>query len=153
VDATNSPPGPREDAPVRLRLEVDVAASPERIWGHLVEVSRWPLLHAGVDFAVLRGALEPGTLLHWRADGMRIVSVVAEADEGRTLGWTLRAFGGRGYQRWSLIPLPEGGTRVRLDESWSGLVVSILRGTLGRTLRASRVHWLEGLRRTAERTG
>lgn len=151
----DGPPSPASPAgaPVSLRLEAKAAAPPERVWAVLVDVARWPTVHRGVDFAVLRGAPEPGTHLHWRADGMRITSVIAEAEEGRRLGWTLRAFGGRGYLRWSLEPLEGGGTLIRLEEDWSGLLVRILKRTLGRTLLASRQHWLEGLGRVAEAPG
>lgn len=80
---------------------------------------------------------------------MRISSILVEVEEGRCIGWTLRTLGGRGYQRWSLEELHSGSTRVRLEESWGGVVVRVLRRTLLRTLELSRAEWLEGLQREA----
>lgn len=136
-------------APVVLREERDVPAPPARVWAALIGVERWARWHRGIRFAVLRGEPEPGTALHWRADGMRISSVLVEVDSERRVGWTIRTLGARGYQRWSLEELPGGGTRVRLEESWEGLAVRLLGGTLRRTLTASRDEWLEGLQREA----
>lgn len=141
--------GFRTGAPVVLREEREVKASPDRVWNALVRVERWPRWHRGIRFAALRGDPEPGAALYWRADGMRISSVLVEVEAERTLGWTIRTLGARGYQRWSLEPLPGGRTRVRLEESWEGLVVRILRRTLRRTLAASRKEWLRGLDREA----
>jgi len=143
-------PGFRAGAPVVVQQERTVSASPEAVWRALVRVEAWPLWHPGIRLAILRGRLEPGTVLHWRADGMRIVSRIMEVDEPRRVGWTLRTMGGRGYQLWTIELEPhEGGgaaTRVRLQESWEGFLVSLLRRTLGRTLDRSRKEWLDRLK-------
>lgn len=135
----------RDDAPVVVRLQMEVAAPPERVWEVLTRVEEWPRWHPGAGFAVLAGELEPGTPLRWRMDGMRIASVLVEVDPPRRLAWTLRTLGGRGFQRWSLEALEDGGTRVWTEESWEGVAVSLLRRTLRRTLLLSREAWLEGL--------
>lgn len=138
-------PLPLDRVPVSLALEARIAADPEAVWAVLADVRGWPRWHRGVGLAVLRGDLEPGTRLDWRSDGMRIRSVLAEVDPERRLGLTTRMIGGRGYLRWSLEPLADGGTRVRTEEMWEGLAVSLLRRTLRRTLKISRTHWLEAL--------
>lgn len=135
---------------VDVRLEVEVDAPPGTVWEILTRVERWPLWHPGVRFAVLRGQLAEGTRLDWRADGMRVRSVLHEVVEPRRLGLTLRMLGGRGYARWSLLPLAEGVTLVRIEETWEGLLVRLLRRTLDRTVRVGRTHWLEALRSRAE---
>jgi hypothetical protein len=155
-------------SPVAVALEVDVAAPPERVWHLLCRVERWTAWHPGIDVAVLRGeAPAPGVQLDWRADGMRIRSVVLEAlepgaagpgalaDPGSTsagrLEWTLRMMGATGAQRWTLLPLPDGGTSVRVEEWWTGITPRLLRRTLQRTLDVARAAWLERLRHRAER--
>lgn len=137
--------GFRPDAPLVVTLERDIAAPPAAVWEGLVQVGAWPRWHRGIAFAVLRGPVAPGTSLHWQADGMRIGSILVEVEPERRLGWTIRTLGGRGYLRWTLEARPGGETRVRLEESWEGFVVRILRGTLRRTLDRSRRAWLEGL--------
>lgn len=106
---------------------------------------RWPGWHRGIRVAALRGDLVPGTRLDWRAEGMRIRSILKEVDPPRRLGFTTRMFGGHGYLRWCIEPR-EGGSLVRIEEVWEGLFVSLLRRTLRRTLTLSRTHWLDALR-------
>lgn len=137
--------------PVDVRLEVEVPAPPDRVWELLARVERWPRWHPGIRVAILRGELESGTRLDWRADGMRIRSVVREVEAPRRLGLTLRMIGGRGYARWTIAPAGTGVTLVRVEEVWEGLLVRILRRTLRRTLRVSRTAWLEALRDRFER--
>jgi uncharacterized protein YndB with AHSA1/START domain len=139
-------PLPLDRAPVSLELEARIAGAPDAVWAVLADVQRWPRWHRGVGLAILRGELAPGTRLDWRADGMRIRSIVTEVEPARRLGLTTRMIGGRGYLRWTLEPLADGGTRVRTEEVWEGLAVSLLRRTLRRTLRISRTHWLEALK-------
>ena len=147
----------RPKAPVVIRDEREILAPPASVWPVLTGVEAWPLWHRGIHLAVLRGELEPGTAIHWRADGMRIISRIAEVERDRRVGWTLRTPGGRGYQRWILEPVSGSGgteTRVRLEESWEGIVVSLLRRTLRKTLARSRAEWLDGLKqRTEEQDG
>jgi hypothetical protein len=121
--------------------------SPSSVWKVLADVGGWPRWTRVVRFASLGGPLAPGSALYWNADGMRISSVLLEVDQPRCLGWTLRTMGARGYIRWTLLELPSGGTRVCLEESWEGLAVRLLRGTLRRTLETSRAEILDGLDR------
>lgn len=176
-DASSDRPGSgpsiqiKEDAPVLLRMEVDIEAPPPVVWATLTDVQRWPLWHKGVDFADLRGPLEPGSELRWRADNMRIRSSLREVDVHQRLGWTMGMLGARGYQRWILessagsevsdpgVPADPGAlpgsaplaTRVRLEEAWGGWFAFFLRKTLRRTLTSGRTHWLASLRIEAER--
>ncbi|CAN5787532.1 hypothetical protein BH23GEM11_BH23GEM11_14180 [soil metagenome] len=155
-------------AAVAVALEVDVAAPPERIWQLLCAVDRWSAWHPGIDVAILRGdAPAPGVQLDWRADGMRIRSVILDAMEpgngdstglagpaGASVGrleWSLRMMGATGALRWTLQPLPSGGTLVRIEEWWMGITPRLLRRTLQRTLDVARAGWLERLRHRAER--
>ncbi len=138
------------DAPVVVRGEVTVDAPQGVVWDLLIDVERWNRWNRGVQFAVLRGDPVAGTLLHWRADGMNLRSVLHEVDAPRRLAWTTRTLGAVAYHRWSLEPGKGGGTRVRSEESWDGLVVRLLRRTLLRTLQSSRRHWLSRIKARVE---
>lgn len=140
-------------APVGLRFEVEVEASPAPIWELLVDVEGWPRWHPGLHFAVLRGDLSIGTRVDWRVDGMRIRSRVADLDPPRVLALSLKMIGGSGYARWELDEHRQGFTRVTLEEEWRGVLVRLLAPTLRRTLEVSRSAALEGLRRRAEAAG
>lgn len=142
------------DAPVLVRLETEIEAPAERVWEHLLAVEQWSRWHPGMDFAKLEAEkAAPGVRLIWRADGMRISSILQEVDPHRTVSWSLRTLGGRGHQRWTLEEIGLGRTLLRTEESWSGIFPFLLRRTLERTLRASRTAWLDGLREAAEAPG
>jgi hypothetical protein len=138
-------------APIIVRVECEVAATPDKVWELVSEVPRWPLWFRRVRYASLHGPLTPGTALHWQVDGLRISSVLLEVKVERVLGWTLRMMGGNGGMRWTLEPLASGGTLVRVEESWAGAMVWLLRGTLRRTLESSRREWLVALQRAVQR--
>jgi len=137
-------------APIVLRVECEVAAPPGTVWELMSEVLRWPLWFRRIRYASLDGPLTPGTALQWQVDGLRISSVLLEVEAERILGWTLRMMGGKGGMRWTLEPLPSGGTLVRLEESWTGAMVWLLRGTLRRTLESSRREWLIALKNATQ---
>lgn len=143
----------RTGAPVEVRLEVEVDAPQAAIWQLLGHPGRWRLWHPGIREASLEGELEPGSRILWRADGMRIFSLIREVEPERRLAFTLRTLGGRGYLRWSLEALAPHRTLVRSEEVWDGISVRLLRRTLRRTLERSRVHGLEGLKSRAEGQG
>jgi hypothetical protein len=151
------PPDPDFDqaldrAALSLVLQVEVAAPPEATWEILVDVPRWPLWHRGIQVAILRAeAPEPGVRLDWQAEGMRIRSVLFEVLPRQRLAWSLATLGGTGALRWTLEPLPGGGTRVTLEEWWNGITARILRGTLRRTLTRGRTAWLEALANRVEK--
>jgi hypothetical protein len=149
-------------APVAIALEVDARGSPVSVWDHLVRMERWRSWYRGIDSAHVRrrgaeGEIGPsadgvgssllavGDRLDWRVDGIRIRSRITEVVPTARLAWTLQTLGAHGALRWTLVPTPEDGCRVRLEEWWAGMPVRLLRGTLRRTLQISRIAWLEGL--------
>lgn len=135
----------RDDAPVVVRATAEIGTERDRVWEVLAAVERWPSWHRRIGFATLHGGLEAGTILHWACDGMKFSSLLTEVDAPSRLGWTLRTLGGRGYLRWTLLDLGDGRTRVRIEESWEGLLVRILGRTLRRTLTPSRSEWIRSL--------
>jgi uncharacterized protein YndB with AHSA1/START domain len=137
-------------AAVVVHAEREVAAPPERVWLLLGDPSRWPTWFRRIRFASLRGPLAPGAALIWQVDGLRISSILLEVEAERVLMWTLRMMGAKGGMRWTLDPLPTGGTRIRVEESWGGVMVWLLRWTLRRTLEGSRSEWLLALETAAQ---
>jgi len=138
---------------VQLTLALEVAASPSQVWEVLSHVEGWPRWHPGIEFVALRGpagetkvtGLEVGHRMNWRVDGFRIRSRVAQVDPGHLLELQSQMLGALGGQRWTLEPLEGGGSRIRLEEWWEGVLPFLLRWTLRRTLRVARIAWLDRL--------
>jgi hypothetical protein len=83
--------------------------------------------------------------MNWRVDGFRIRSRIAQVEPEQLLELRSQMLGATGGQRWTLEPLEEGGSRLRLEEWWEGVLPFLLRWTLRRTLRVARIAWLERL--------
>lgn len=110
----NNGPGPAER---ELRAETIIAASPERVWAVLSDLSRMPEWSPELVRMVplKRGGLRPG---QWylginRRKGVvwPTRNVVAEIDPGRTLVWDTRTSGAR----W-IFELEADGEATRLSQ-------------------------------------
>lgn len=141
----------RPEAPVVIRVGGRMKADRTRVWSELTAVERWPRWNRRIAFASLRGDLSEGAALQWACDGMKFASVVTEVAPPTRIGWTVRTLGARGYLRWTLTEVSSQVTRVELEESWEGLLVRLLGGTLRRTLEPSRSEWLRALASRVER--
>lgn len=138
------------DAPVRAAAEIEIAAPIDVVWRVETDIERWPEWNPAVENVRLLGPLTPGTVFEWKAGGLKITSELREVDAPRRLGWTGRALGLRAVHTWRFAA-SEGGTHVRTEESFDGILARLLRRWLGRTLRSSLEAGLAALRAECER--
>jgi hypothetical protein len=117
-------------APVWTARQVEVRAGPEVVWDVLVGFERWPEWNDDVDWVHLAGPVAPGATFRWKSGPGTISATVVLMEPPSHLvlaGTTLRI---RAAHDWRIEPLPTGGTLVRTEESWSGLLARVLRGPL-----------------------
>ena len=110
---------------MELGTSIDVAASPDRVWGVLVDVERWPEWTDSVSSVRL---LDAGPL----AVGSRVevsqpriptgTYTVTAVEPGTAFTWEQRQPGSTVSARHECAPLPDGGTRVELRVVMSGAV-------------------------------
>lgn len=136
--------------PVSSRREIEVAAPPEVVWEVLTEFDRWPEWNPDVKSMSYEGPLAPGSVFRWKAGPGTIVSTLESVDPPRGVSWRGRTMSVRALHEWSLEPR-EGGTRVETEESFSGLLARLMRGSLQKTLDRTLEQGLEHLKREAER--
>jgi hypothetical protein len=96
------------------------------------------------------GPLAPGTEFRWKAGPGTIVSTLERVEAPRYIAWRGRTLTIDAYHEWWLEPR-DGGTHVRTQESFTGLLARLLRGMLQKTLDKSFADGLERLKREAER--
>lgn len=142
----------QRQAPVAVAREVVVRASASRVWAVHTDVNQWPLWHPGVGFSSLTRGLEEGSVIRLRLDGMAVRSRIHEVVPESRISWTLRMFGARGLQQWSLEE-SSGRTTLRVEEFLEGWAPFFLRGTVRRTVERSREAWLDALRERVEVRG
>jgi uncharacterized protein YndB with AHSA1/START domain len=137
-------------APVRARAERTVAAPPEVVWDLLADPDSWSAWNPEVASARLRGPLEPGSEIRWKAGGVSIASTLASVDRPAELEWTGRAPGLRAIHVWRL-DARDGVTHLVTEESMGGLAARVLGGRLQTILERSLESWLHAIETEAQR--
>jgi hypothetical protein len=139
-----------ENAPVRGSGEIDIDAPPQVVWEVLTQFENWPNWNSDVKSMSFPGPLAPGTEFRWKAGPGTIVSTLERVEAPRYIAWRGRTLTIDAYHEWWLDPR-DGGTNVRTEETFSGLVARLLRGMLQKTLDKSFQDGLERLKLEAER--
>jgi uncharacterized protein YndB with AHSA1/START domain len=138
------------DAPAVARSEAEIAADPETVWQVLTDLERWPSWNPDISSVTVEGGLGEGTVFRWKAGRATITSTIREVDRPRLIGWSGRTGGIDAVHVWRLEPR-DGGTLVRTEESWQGLLVRLLRGPMRKSLQKAVDGGLGHLKAEAER--
>jgi hypothetical protein len=89
-------------------------------------------------------------MFRWKAGPGTIVSTVEEIDRPRYIRWRGRTLSIAALHEWRFEGR-DGGTQVETDESFSGMLARLLRGSLQKQLDRALEEGLEHLKREAER--
>ncbi len=138
------------DAPAVARGEIEVAAPPEVVWGVLTDIADWPSWNPDVKSASLEGALASGTQFRWKAGPGTITSTIQTVEPPRRIEWTGTTFGIKAIHVHQLEQ-KDGGTIVSSAESWDGLPVRLLRGSMAKSLQKAVDSGLQYLKVETER--
>lgn len=100
------------------------------------------------------GPISPGTRFRWKTSGLTIVSTIQEVVERSRLVWNGRAIwlGIDAVHCWTFDDA-QGGTLVRTEESFEGLLVSLMRPMMRNMLASSLDAWLADLKAECEQRG
>jgi hypothetical protein len=122
----------------RLRSQIDIDATPERVWQVLSEFSAYPQWNPFIVRA--EGRAQPASRLEMRmqpvgARGVTLRLTVVEATPGHRLRWRGR-LGLPGIfdaeHCFTITPLQEGGVRLTQDENFTGVLVPLMARSLDR---------------------
>ena len=136
--------------PVKSSAEIEIDASPQVVWEVLTRFENWPSWNPDVKSMSFDGPLAPGSEFRWKAGPGTIVSTLDRIEPPRHIAWRGRTLTINAYHEWWLEP-SDGGTHVMTEESFSGLLVRLLRGSLQKTLDKSLQDGLQHLKHEAER--
>lgn len=139
-------------APVRSSRSIEVAAPPGVVWDVLTGFADWPKWNPDVKSMSFDGPLEPGSTFRWKSGPGTIVSTLEEVDPPRRVRWRGRTMSIAALHEYRLEPR-DGGTRVETEETFSGLLARLMRGSLQKTLDRALEQGLEQLKAEAERRG
>ena len=138
------------EAPVRSSQEIEIAGPPEIVWDVLTDFEQWPQWNPDVKSMSFAGPVAPGSEFKWKAGPGTIVSTLEAVEPLRRISWRGRTMSIKAMHEWHLESR-DGGTLVKTEESFSGLLARLFRGSLQKTLDKSTSEGLEHLKREAER--
>jgi hypothetical protein len=136
------------DAPLVATHEIVVSAPVARVWAVLADLEGWPAVDPRISHVAVDGAVAEGTRFTWRNGSTRLTSRFAVVDPHHELTWTGEAFGAKVVHRHILTGLEDGRTRLRTEESMSGVSAVVFFGR--DKLRAALEGWLAAIARAAE---
>jgi len=140
------------EAPVVGSSEIEIAVPPKLAWDVLTDFQSWPSWNPAVTEVSMNGGHTEGSTFRWRAGPGTITSTIQEVDAPRRIVWSGTSFGIKAIHVHTLEG-QNGGTLVRTEESYDGLVARVLHGRLKKTLNATLEGGLASLKAEAERRG
>lgn len=141
---------PSRDAPVFETGQVQVAASPEAVWEVLADIGAWPSWQPDIKTVSLQNEVAEGAVFRWKSGPGTITSTLRRVQRPWVLGWSGTGFGIKAVHVWHLQS-HDGGTLVRTEESFTGLLATAFRASFRRRLRQALDSWLHALKVEAER--
>lgn len=137
-----------EQAPVTTACEVVISAPVQRVWEMIASPAGWPEFDPAVHDVKLDGRAAVDAAFTWAKGRSHFRSRFAVLDPGREVTWTGTAAWFKVVHRHLLSTTADGGTRVRCEESMSGLMLGLLYNDA--KLQADLMKWLTALKTGAE---
>ena len=129
---------------------IQVAAPPETVWDVISDIDSWPTWNADVKSAKLEGTVAVGSVFRWKSGASSLTSTLQVVDRPNEIGWSGKTMGVKAMHVFRLKS-QDGGTHVLSEESWEGLIASILKGYSRKAINRAIQNILAGLKQEAER--
>jgi uncharacterized protein YndB with AHSA1/START domain len=138
------------NAPATAEGELRIDADPPTVFSVISAIDQWPSWNPDVRSVRLEGPVQPGTVFRWKSGPSSLTSTLQVVDPPRELAWTGVTMGIRAVHVFR-FQADDGGTLARSEESWEGLLPSLLKGYSRKTLDKSIRGVLSRLKAEAER--
>jgi uncharacterized protein YndB with AHSA1/START domain len=139
-----------QSAPAVASSEIEIAAPSEVVWDVVADFDSWPEWNPEVKSMSIDGPVAEGTRFSWSAGPGTITSTLQRVERPNLIAWTGKTLGIDAVHVWRFEPR-DGGTLVRTEESWAGLLPRLLRGRMQKALQESLDDGLPRLKAEAER--
>jgi uncharacterized protein YndB with AHSA1/START domain len=120
-------------APASADGELQIDADPQRVFAVISAIEQWPSWNPDVRSVTLQGPVQPGTAFRWRSGPSSLTSRLQVVDPPHEIAWTGTTMGIRAVHVFR-FQAHDGGTLARSEESWEGLLASLLKGYSRKTL-------------------
>lgn len=139
-------------APVISRASAVIDAPVDVIWRLHADVDSWSTWIPEITPASTSpGPLQPGSVIDWSPQGMKVRSTLVAVDPERGTAWTGAVIDSdvEGVHLWTFRPVP-GGVLATTEESWAGPSVDADVAGCQAALDEGLAEWVERLKVTAE---
>ena len=121
------------NAPATAEGELRIDADPQTVFSVISAIAEWPLWNPDVTSVTLDGRVEPGTVFRWRSGPSSLTSTLQVVDPPHEIAWTGVTMGIKAVHVFR-FQARDDGTLARSEESWEGLIASVLKGYSRKTL-------------------
>jgi hypothetical protein len=113
-----------------LRTEIEIQASPEKVWQVLTELDKYPEWNPFIHHAIGRATVGKAVDIDFQPDstGMKLHCTVVKAEPNKTLTWRYHVgadFLFNGEHSFSIEPIDERHVRFVDKEVFNGLLVPL----------------------------
>ena len=138
------------NAPATAEGELQISADPQTVCAVISAIDQWPSWNPDVKSVTLQGPVQPGTVFRWKSGPSSLTSTLQVVDPPTEIAWTGTTMGIKAVHVFR-FQANDGGTLARSEESWEGLLASLLRGYSRKTLDKGIRSVLQHLKTEAER--
>ncbi|MCU0400659.1 MAG: SRPBCC domain-containing protein [Algoriphagus sp.] len=157
-EATNQISWPNQFEPKKsdfyVHNEIEIQASPERVWQLLIDAGNWPKWYDGIQKIRFENAdkrqLELGEKVFWLSMGQSLTNTITEFEPFKRLAWTFLEPKIQGHHAWLILPTANG-CKIITDESQTGKLARLQKVFLPRKLIKQHDRWLKLLKEQAEK--
>ena len=137
-------------APAVAEGQIQIDAPPEVVFEILSDLSGWPSWNSEVRSISVSGPVQPETRFRWKAGGATMSSRLEVVTPPSEIGWTGKAMGINAVHVFQLEGR-NGGTLAISQESFRGLIPSVLKSYSRKILQRGIDGILSALKVEAER--
>ncbi len=137
-------------APVKCGKSITINSNSKNVWEIMTNINNWANWQNEIKNPKLNGSLKVGSTFDWKTGGAKVHSTLHTVDPVKEFGWTGKTFGMLAIHNWT-IKENDGITTVVVEESMEGFLASVLRKSFNKNLEKGMLHWLEQLKKEAER--
>jgi len=138
------------DAPATAEGELEIDADPRTVFSVISAIDQWPSWNPDVRSVTLQGPVQPGAVFWWKSGPSSLTSTLQVVDPPYEIAWTGTTMGIKAVHVFR-FQANDGGTLARSEESWEGLLASLLRRYSRKTLDKGIRSVLAHLKTEAER--
>jgi uncharacterized protein YndB with AHSA1/START domain len=138
------------NAPATAEGERQIAADPQTVFAVISAIDQWPSWNPDVKSVELQGPAQEGTVFRWKSGPSTLTSTLQVVDPPHEIAWTGTTMGIKAVHVFR-FQANDVGTLARSEESWEGLIASLLKGYSRKTLDKGIRSVLSHLKTEAER--